>query len=174
MTHSFHVADWNAFDWVLIGILLLSTLRALFRGLVRAMFSLLGVLAGFQLATWDYLALADWFLSRRWINTPTTAHIVGFLCIALGVIVLFELVGQAVKKTAHSLGLGLFDRLLGGIFGFARGVLLGVALIMAVTAFAPQSTWFLHSRLTSYFLAAAHAVSFVVPHDLRQDVPPLP
>jgi membrane protein required for colicin V production len=69
---------------------------------------------------------------------------------------------------AHAIGLGFFNRLGGAAFGLARGWLVGVAIVMAVTAFLPTTDWLKNSRLTPYFLAGAHAVSFVVPHDLEQ------
>jgi membrane protein required for colicin V production len=40
--------------------------------------------------------------------------------------------------------------------------------MVAAAAFLPQTTWISNSRLAPYFLAGAHAVSFVVPHDLQQ------
>jgi membrane protein required for colicin V production len=58
----------------------------------------------------------------------------------------------------------------GAGFGLARGGLLGVAILMAAAAFVPQSTWVRNSQLAPYFLAGAHAVSFVVPHDLRKQI----
>ena len=47
---------------------------------------------------------------------------------------------------------------------------MNVAIMMAVTAFVPQTTFIEKSRLTPYFLDGAHAVSFVVPHDLQQKI----
>jgi len=48
--------------------------------------------------------------------------------------------------------------------------LFSIAILMAVAAFRPHSTWAENSRLSPYFLAGAHAVSFVVPHDLQQQI----
>lgn len=104
------------------------------------------------------------------ITTPATAQIVGFVLIVLVVMVLSALLGRAFNRTVHAVGLGFFDRLLGAVFGLLRGCLLGVAILMAVAAFLPQSQWIANSQLTPYFLRGAHAVSFVVPHDLRQQI----
>jgi len=41
-------------------------------------------------------------------------------------------------------------------------------ILIAMAAFVPQSSWTQNSRLSPYFLAGVHAVSFVVPHDLQQ------
>jgi len=79
-----------------------------------------------------------------------------------------SLLGKLLRHTASAIGLGLVDRLLGAVFGLVRGALLGVALLFAVTAFLPTAPWIENSQLAPYFLRAAHAVSFVMPLDLKQ------
>jgi membrane protein required for colicin V production len=158
----------NLFDWLLIAMLAYSTIVAFLRGIIRELFSLGGLIAGILLAAWNYHHAA--LLLSRLITTPATAQIVAFLFIVVGVMVLCTLVGKALNRTVHAIGLGFFDRLLGAAFGFLRGCLLGVAILVAVAAFLPQSQWIANSQLTPYFLAGAHAVSFVVPHELRQQI----
>jgi len=158
----------NLFDCLLIAILVYSTIMAFVRGIILELFSLGGLIAGILLAAWNYHHVA--LLLARLIKTPAAAQIVAFLLIIIGVMVLCTLLGKALNHTAHAIGLGFSDRLLGAVFGFARGCLLGVAILMAVAAFLPQSQWIANSQLTPYFLEGAHAVSFVVPHDLRQQI----
>jgi membrane protein required for colicin V production len=157
----------NGLDWALVAILALSTLRAWMRGMVRALFGLLGFVGGFQLASWNFQSAGNWLHSQGWLHSLPTARIVAFLAILATVAIVFEMAGQALRKSAHAVGFGMLDRAFGAIFGFVRGLLLGVAAIAAVTAFAPQSNVLEHSRLSSYFLGAAHAVSSVVPHSLH-------
>jgi membrane protein required for colicin V production len=158
----------NLFDCFLIAVLVYSTVVAFIRGIILELFSLGGLIAGIVLAAWNYHHVA--LLLGRFINSLAIAQIVAFLLIILCVMVLCTLLGKAMNRTAHAVGLGFFDRLLGAVFGFARGCLLGVAILMAVAAFLPRSQWIANSQLTPYFLAGAHAVSFVVPHDLRQQI----
>jgi membrane protein required for colicin V production len=158
----------SLFDWCLIVILAYSTITAFVRGIILELFSLGGLVAGILAASWSYDRVA--LPLERLISTPTTAQVVAFLLIVVGVMVLSSLLGKALNRTAHAIGLGVFDRLLGGIFGFARGCLFEVAIMMAIAAFQPHSTWIANSQLSSYFLAGAHAVSFVVPHDLQQQI----
>ena len=159
--------NWNGLDWALIGILLLSTVRAWMRGMVEALFGLLGFVGGFQLASWNYASVGDWLYQRGWLRSLSVSRLLAFLVITVAVVIAFELVGHGVKRAAHAVGFGMLDRILGAAFGFVRGLLIGVALIVGVTAFAPQSGWVEGSRLSSYFLGAAHAVSFGVPHSLH-------
>jgi membrane protein required for colicin V production len=158
----------NLFDCFLIAILACSTIMAFLRGIILELFSLGGLIAGILLASWNYKHVA--IILERLITTPETAQIVAFLLIIIGIMVLCTLLGKALNRTAHTIGLGFFDRVLGALFGFARGCLFGVAILMAIAAFLPHSAWIANSRLSSYFLAGAHAVSFVVPHDLQQQI----
>ncbi|MDW5266737.1 MULTISPECIES: CvpA family protein [Acidobacteriaceae] len=156
----------NYFDWILIAILTWSTIMAFVRGLLLELFGLGGLIAGILLAAWNYPAVAS--VLGHVITEKAVANVVAFLFIAVVVMILCALVGKALHHTANAIGLGFFDRLLGAVFGYLRGCLLCVAILMAVTAFLPPTTAVAKSSLTPYFLAGAHAVSFVVPHDLRQ------
>jgi len=157
----------NPFDWFLIAIVVYSTVIAIARGFFREVFSLVGLIAGILLASWNYPLIGDWL--ARWIPWAT-AQIVAFLLIAILVMVLCGLSGKLLSGTARSIGLGFVDRVLGGVFGLARGFLLGVAIMMAAAAFLPRERYIRESQLSDYFLAGAHAVSFVVPTNLQHHI----
>ena len=156
----------NLFDWFLILILTFSTILAFVRGFLQELFSLGGLIAGILLASWNYHNFAP--LLTRFISDHAAANVAAFLLIAIGVMVLCSIAGKILSRTASAIGLGFFNRLLGAVFGFARGCLIGVAIMMAAAAFLPPASWITNSSLAPYFLAGAHAVSFVVPHDLQQ------
>jgi membrane protein required for colicin V production len=164
----FNPVNWNGLDWILILVLIVSTVRAWMRGLVQALFGLLGFVGGFQLATWNYHVVGDWLYDKGYVHALSNARTIGFLIITITVVIVFELIGRGVKKAAHAVGFGMLDRILGSCFGFARGLLLGVAVIFACTAFAREAGWTDDSKLSSYFLGAARAVSFIVPYDMHQ------
>jgi membrane protein required for colicin V production len=156
----------NALDWLLIVILALSAIQAFFRGLVLELFSLAGLVCGIVLAAWNYSRLAEKIAGV--IQNAAVASVVSFLLIAIGVMVIAAILGRVIHASAYAIGLGFFDRLGGAAFGLVRGGMLGVAILMALTAFLPAVSWLKNSHLAPYFLAGSHAVSFVVPHDLEQ------
>ena len=158
----------NLFDLLLAAMLGYSIIIAFIRGLILELFSLGGLIVGLLLACWNYNRVS--VLVQNLITTPTTAQIVAFFLIVIGVMLLSAIAGKALNRTAHAIGLGIFDRLLGAAFGFVRGCLFGVAILLAIAAFQPHSAWIANSRLSPYFLAGAHAVSFVVPHELQQQI----
>jgi membrane protein required for colicin V production len=154
------------FDWLLLAPLVYSTVQAFLRGLVRESLSLFGLIAGVLLAAWNYARLASPL--GAFISNSAVANVTAFLLIAIGIMIAATIAARMIHTTAHAIGLGFFNRLGGAAFGFLRGCLIGVAILTAISAFLPGTEWVKNSRLAPYFLAGAHAVSFVVPHDLEQ------
>jgi membrane protein required for colicin V production len=162
------LASFTAVDWVLLAILAWSVITAFLRGLIRELFALAGLFLGILMAGFYYLQLAAKL--GPWVSTAATRQIVAFLTIALGIMILAGLLGRLLRRTASLVGLGIVDRLLGALFGLARGCLVGVALMMSLSAFLPPQPWLKTSVLVPYFLAGAHGVSFVVPQHLQQQI----
>ncbi len=160
----------NPLDWLLAALLAYSVLRAVLRGLVREAFALAGLITGFLLACWNYHSVA--LRLHGIVSEQPIADLLAFVLILVATIILAALVGKLLSRTASAVGLGFFDRLGGAIFGLIRGMLLGLALLLAITAFLPAAPWLSNliktSSLAPYFLRANHAVSFVMPHGLRQ------
>ena len=158
---SISISSFTALDWLLVGVILISAMMAFGRGFIRVLFSLVGLIAGILVASWNYLPLATWM--HPWVTSLPTAQILAFLSILLAVWFVFAAMAGFVRRAVKAVGLGFADRLLGAAFGVARGVLLGIAAMMALAAFVPESGWIKKSILAPYFLEGAHAVSFVVP-----------
>ena len=134
----------NLFDCLLIAILAYSTIMAFVRGIILELFSLVGLIAGILLAAWNYQHVA--LLLGRLITSLATAQIVSFLLIIIGVMVLSTLLGKALNRTAHAIGLGFFDRLLGAAFGFVRGSPGGTTTSLN---WGPASMWLRVSSVSS-------------------------
>src|SRR5882757_5383361 len=127
----------NLFDWLLIAIVVYSTITAFLRGIVLELFALGGLIAGILIAGWNYQhlsALLQHLLQPLFHATASTCNVIAFLVIVLGTMLATSLIAKLVRRTAHTIGLGFFDRVLGALFGFARGCLLGTALLMAAAA----------------------------------------
>jgi membrane protein required for colicin V production len=155
----------NPLDWLLAALLTYSTVKAFLQGFFRESFALAGLVVGLLLASWFYHPAALHLAGL--IASSSIAQFAAFLGILAATMIVFNLAGKLLRKTASAIGLGLLDRLGGAVFGFVRGCLLGTAVLMAFTAFLPTGTWIRDSVMAPYFLRVAHAVSFVVPQDLR-------
>lgn len=162
------LSDFNAFDWLLIAILLVSTGMAFRRGLVRAVLGLAGLFVGLKLAGWSYIPLGDALLYSKLMGSATAARILMFLLVLAATTAAFEITGHKMHKAAHAMGLSFLDHLLGLAFGFVRGCVLGLAMLMVTINFSPQAQIVSTSILSPYLFAAAHDVSFLVPQYLQQ------
>jgi len=159
---------FTAFDWFLVLVVVISTATAFQRGLIRVLLSLGGLIVGILVASWNYQAVA--LNLSRWISSFQVAEVVAFLLILILVMVLFAWIAKILRSTVQAIGLGFVDRVLGAAFGFVRGLLIGVVMMMAVTAFAPRTSWIQNSQLAPYFLSGVHAVSFVVPEHFQDQI----
>jgi membrane protein required for colicin V production len=155
-------------DWLIVIVLLVSVLSAAKNGFFLEVFSLAGILLGFVLATWNYQRLLPWL--TRWVHSLPAARALSFLLIALGVMLLAGILGRIVRWSIHSIGLGWADRLLGALFGFAKGIVLITVAVLVIAAFFPKSTWFQRSRLAPGFLSAAHRAAAIAPQDLEHRI----
>ncbi|HEX5283343.1 MAG TPA: CvpA family protein [Bryocella sp.] len=158
----------NPLDWMLAALLVYSTIRAAMRGLVRELFALGGLLVGFVLACWYYREVAQFV--RGLVNSEPLADFCAFLLIVSLVMIAATLAGTLVRRAASAVGLSPLDRLGGAAFGAVRGLVLAMALLLAVTAFLPTAPWVQGSKFSPYLLRASHAVSFVMPRQLKRQL----
>jgi len=158
----------NPLDWILAALVVYSTIRATMRGLVRELFALGGLLVGCLLACWYYRTVAEFV--RGLVNSEPLADFFGFLLIIALVMVAAALVASVIRRGASAIGLSALDRLGGAAFGATRGLVLGAALLLAVTAFLPTAAWVQGSKFSPYLLRASHAVSFVMPQQLKRQL----
>lgn len=131
-------------DVALAGVVVLSTLAAMLRGLVREFVSLAAWCIGLAMA----LAFSDEFARRlAFLDAPLLAReLLAFALIVVAALVAGALVGALLRGAVNAVGLGSLDRLLGALFGLARGLVavLVFALIAGLTSL-PQRDWWQNS-----------------------------
>lgn len=157
----------SAGDWLIIAVLVLSTVLAIAQGFFLEVFSLAGVVIGFLLASWDYRLVSS---HLGFINPPWAADIAGFMIIFFVIAILAGAIGRIASWGMKQAGLRWIDRALGGAFGLLRGALVVTVIVMATAAFAPQAQWLTNSNLAPYFLVAGRAASWLTPSEVRNRV----
>ena len=155
-------------DWIIVVILVSTVLGGIARGFFRSAFSLAGLILGLALGAWNYWRIAD--LLRPMIHSAEVANAIGFVLIALLVMVIAAVAGSLLGKLFHKVGLGCLDRLAGGLFGFFEGMLFVTLGILVTVAFFPQTEWLTESRLPRYFFGALHVSTHVTPARLSDRV----
>jgi len=157
----------NALDWICIAVLALSVLAAVASGFMMELFHLAGVIVGYVLAAWEGWRLAPWF--QPYVKSEALAKACGGIVIFMAVMIVAGISGKITRWAMSEVGLRWFDRMLGGVFGFIRGVLLCTIGVLAIATVAPDSHLIAESRTGSYFLLSARAAAWFAPEGLRDD-----
>jgi len=157
------------FDYVVLGIVAISLVLGLWRGVVSELIALAAWVLAF-LAALEFGAPAGKLVFTG-IADPAIRALAGCVLIFVGVLVLMSLVRLAVRSMVKALGLSLSDRLLGMFFGLARGVLLVMLLVAAggMTS-APQQHWWKEATLASPLETAVLVAKPWLPDDLAKKI----
>jgi membrane protein required for colicin V production len=131
----------NAFDYVVIAIVLASVALGVWRGVVGEIIALVAWVLAFFAAKWCGAEVARVFFSG--IADPGLRIVAAWVAVFVAVLIVMALLRLAVRGVLKALGLSLTDRLLGVIFGAARGLLIVLALVAAggMTSVAKEKWW---------------------------------
>lgn len=140
-----------AIDLVILGIVLLSALIGVVRGFFREVLSLASWLAAFILALYFAPDLAERMTGL--LADQGVRLIVAFVVIFVVTLIVGGLAQRLVGSLVKSTGLTGTDRVLGFVFGAARGTLLCVVALIAVRRFAETGQWWESSLLVPQLLA---------------------
>jgi membrane protein required for colicin V production len=136
-------------DVLIVLILLGSTVIGLLRGFVREAVSLAFWVVAIWLA-WKFGPAVEPHLGGL-LADPKVAPWVGRLVILVLVLLCGWVVGMLLSYLTRSLGLGPLDRVVGLLFGFARGaVLVGLMVIGGELLHLTQEAWWHRSKLIPY------------------------
>ena len=136
----------TAFDYGVIAILLASLALGLWRGLIGEVLALLAwVLAG--LAAWQLGPEVGALITA--IADPGLRVLAGYAAVFVGVLIVLALVRLAVRGLLKALGLTAVDRVLGVVFGVARGLLI-VFILVAIGGMTslPKEMWWRNASLS--------------------------
>ena len=117
------------FDYAVLAVLAVSILIGIWRGLVREAFSLAGWIAA-CIAALTLAPEAGQLLPANFA-TPFARGVIAGVVIFLVVLIVCGIAGLLVAKALRLAGLGLADRTLGALFGFARGALISLIVVLA-------------------------------------------
>lgn len=144
------ISSLNWADYIIIGIISFSILISIIRGFVREAMSL----ATWIIAIWVGITFSSLVAAplKAYITTDVLRSSIAFfilfaITLIIGTMISF-LVTQVIRKT----GLSGTDRILGIVFGMARGgLVVAMVILVATLTSAPQDTWWQHSALIPHF-----------------------
>lgn len=157
-------------DIALVTMLGLSVLVGLVRGLLYEVMSLLGWVVAYFAAQWSTPVVAP----RLPVGTPGSAlnTAAAFASSFVVVLLAWSLVAWLIQKLVHASPLSIADRLLGAVFGLARGVLVGLVAVTLVglTSLTKTEAW-QASRGVGLLQMALTGLKPVLPDEVVRHLP---
>jgi len=159
----------TVFDYAVLAIVGLSILLSVIRGLVREILALLAWVVAFVIANLFGGKLAE--LLPTAIPGEELRLLAGFVGIFFVVLLLMGLVAKVVSGLVKSAGLAAEDRILGGVFGLARGALIVLVLVLlaGLTSLPKRPVW-RDAVLSPPLEALALSVKIWLPGDLSRRI----
>jgi membrane protein required for colicin V production len=153
---------------ILLGILVLGCIIEGFsKGLARTALGFAATIFGLFCGLWFYGTVGAYF--KGLVGSQEIANLIGFLLIFAGIVGIGGLVGWLIHKLLKMAHLSWLNRLLGGAFGFLRGVLIAAAIVLGMMTFSknppPQSVE--NSRLAPYVVDTARMLVAAAPHEVQ-------
>ena len=154
-------------DYVVLAIIVLSILVGAVRGFIKEAFSLLVWAAAFLIA-FQYSGVLAMQLENQ-IELPSVRMSLAFAGLFISVLLVGGLLTYLLGKLVEKTGLSGTDRLLGAIFGGARGLVLVLALILvAGLTPIPQDPWWQQSRAIQSLMPLAEWAGQFLPDYIRE------
>ena len=158
----------NPFDVFIIIIIGYSIIRGLFRGLVKEVSSIIGVLGGFY-AAYSYYPMVAKLLSGI-IDEQSYLNILSFLIIFCGILIIISILGVVIKYLLNVAFLGWVDRICGLGFGLIKGVLIVSVIFIILTTFLSKGAPIIKkSILAPHVIWISEKMVGLVSDDMKKD-----
>ncbi|HIP52386.1 MAG TPA: CvpA family protein, partial [Chromatiales bacterium] len=127
-----------------------------------------------SLGTWVLAFWVAWTFFRElaiamepWIATQSVRLGVSFAILVTATLIIGGIVNYLVAQLVEKTGLSGTDRLIGVVFGAARGVLLvAILVLLAGLTPMPEDTWWKQSSMIPYFQEIALWLKQFLPPDI--------
>jgi len=151
----------NWLDIVIIIVIAIPAILGLKTGIIKASFSLAGLILGVILAGHYYVPFSEQLSAL----SPAIARIVAFAIILVGVWVVAILLSGLVERAVSMMLLGWVNRLVGAVFGFVVGAILCGALLAVWVKFLGIQSFIVDSALATILLDRFPMVLALLPDE---------
>jgi len=171
------------FDIIVIAVLLISAGIAFFRGVVREVLTILGVVGGSLAAIYGSPHLSPMLLNMLGgesggkifgiIPVSILAPAIAYISLFFIVVIILSFLSHMISKAVDAVGMGPIDRTLGVIFGVLRGFLLLAILYMPfyILADAPaRDDWFGGSKTRLYVESSSKLILDALPKSTKTNI----
>ncbi|OKY75719.1 MAG: hypothetical protein BM485_08385 [Desulfobulbaceae bacterium DB1] len=159
-------------DAIVIILLVIFLARGIWTGLVRQIASIAALIIGFVIAGRYYGESAGFV--TPFISNQQAGFFVAYLLLFAASFGAVILLGLFLKQVINLSLLGWFDKLLGGVLGLAKAVLLSCLLIMGLALFISGANPFFRNSLCYPYLenSSRMLLALIKDQDLRNNLMP--
>jgi membrane protein required for colicin V production len=156
-------------DVIVLLVVGLTVVRGLMRGMIDTLFSLAAWVIAFLLGKWGALMVAP--LLPIGVENPAIRYFAGFVVIFLVVLIGVLLLGHAMATLVKAAGLGGADKVLGGVLGLAKGlvILTGFTVAAGLTSL-PRTDFWKQAALSGGLQSMARLALPLLPKDVSKHV----
>ncbi|MEJ2041405.1 MAG: CvpA family protein [Desulfosarcinaceae bacterium] len=140
----------NLLDYLLAAILVFCLIRGIFRGLVKELSSIIGVMGGLYAAYTYYPHVAR--ILSGWIGNAGWLNIASCLVLFFGVYLIVSILGVVIKYFMNIVFLGWTDRLCGAGLGAVKGLLISAVMLTVLITFLPGNAAILRESLAARYM----------------------
>lgn len=157
------------FDYFVLAVMVISLLVGVSRGVVSEILALLAWVVAFIAARMWAVPVGNLLLAD--LPDPLWRQLAGFVAVFVAVLIGFALVRWVTTLLLKAVGLRPLDRVLGAMFGAARGVLvLFVLVLLAGLTPLPQQQWWRQAMFAPPLETAVLAVKPWLPPELAKRI----
>jgi membrane protein required for colicin V production len=140
----------NYLDIIIFCILALLVFNGIRKGFILSLASLIALVLGIWAAI-HFSGFMNNFLHKTFNPTGTWLTILSFALTFLLVVIGVIIVAKLLEKVVKTVGLGIPNRVIGGLFGFAKGILGVSVLLFILVSFDPKEKLISHKRKETSF-----------------------
>ena len=125
--------DISIFDIIVITITLILGLKGLFRGFIKEVFGLIGIIGGIFVASRLATTVGEMIAPVLALKNDSSIQLMGFIIGLIAFWIVAYILGLVLSKIFSLSGLGIFDKILGFVFGAFKVFLIFSIIIYALS-----------------------------------------
>ncbi len=135
-------------DNLILAVIAISSAFGVRRGFIKEIMSLLSWIAALLVSRVYSVSLAS--ILENLIDNPSVRYVIAFSVLFVIIIMLGTALNHFMSKLLVVTGLKTLDRLLGAVFGVARGTVIVLVVLFILNVFVSGSEWWQQSTLIPY------------------------
>ena len=147
-------------DNLILAVIAISSAFGVRRGFIKEIMSLLSWIAALLVSRVYSGSLAS--ILENLIDNPSVRYVIAFSVLFVIIIMLGTLLNHLMSKLLVVTGLKTIDRLLGAVFGVARGTVIVLVVLFISNVFVSGSEWWQQSTLIPYGMVLIEESQFFI------------